>query len=122
MALPVWEDPSATFGDGWAACCVWRVDQEKNDTYTLEHVGSRIKDWLGEDISGLIYGNLVLKFPNTRLVKKSPEVIKNRFPLIDEDVYINDRGVPVKFRNCMIPFGAQGKVSHILLGMSWIVS
>jgi hypothetical protein len=149
-ALPKWEDfDPVSFGDIWHQCCGWKVDTEDATSivYTYEYVGDSVmkmagKNLMGEkfislqqaaaagiikrSISESLAGELLTKhfnnFPAARILKKIDRVVKRPALVIEEGRTDDDLGKNVRFRSCLLPFGNEtGKVSHMVLGLSWKV-
>ena len=40
-------------------------------------------------------------------------------PLVDIGQFISENNKVVKFRSCLLPFGKDGVVTHVLAGLSW---
>ncbi len=121
--LPQWEkfNPGA-FDDIWKQCCGWRVEPggTNSHVYTYEYVGSAVKQALGSDPTGQMFTSHFKNFPGARIVQGIDEVVSKKAPHTDEGQFINEDSKVVKYRSCLLPFGKKdGKVTHIVLGLSW---
>lgn len=148
-ALPEWEKfNNNEFADIWQQCCGWRVEAGEGNTivFTYDHVGDQIKQAIGDDLSGkqfttssrilpgapmtrnLVGAGLAEQmfasdfkgFPVAGIVKKIDRVINKQAPVIDEGRFDNPERKTVRYRSCLMPFGdTDGKVTRIVLGLSW---
>ncbi len=125
LPLPQWEKFNAAgLEDIWGQCCVWRVEvgtsELRKKTYTYEYVGTNAKEALGNDPTGVMFISNYDKFPGARIAKRVGEVAEGGKPLSDEGSFVNEKNRMVKYRSCLLPFGTkEGKVTHIVLGLSW---
>jgi hypothetical protein len=122
LPIPQWQSfNGAAFDDLWQQCCGWRVDQGNSNTftYTYEHVGQSVREAIGSDLTGKIFNSRFNNFPGATISKSIDNVVKNPTPLIEESQFINEKNKIVKYRSCLLPFGKDGKVTHIVLGLSW---
>jgi len=140
---------SKEFGDIWEQCCGWKVeaDQVSSIVYTYEYVGKSIAQVAGKDMTGQQYvssqlvaeagkpapkravaevkaGELVAKhfnnFPAARILQKIDRIVKRPAIVIEEGRADGNDGKSVRFRSCLLPFGTEdGKVTHMVLGLSW---
>jgi len=121
--LPQWERVNpGVIEDAWPRCCAWRVEVGRNDTlvYTYEYVGKSVREALGANPTGQMFMSQLRGFPGARIAQRSDEVVKSRTPVTEEGRFINEVTQVVKYRSCLLPFGTKsGKVTHILLGLSW---
>lgn len=105
-------------------CCIWRVEishsNVKTPIYTYEYVGSSLKKAVGKDMTGEIFTTRLKNFPAAKIVGKIDTVLETRLPTGDEGQFINESHKIVKYRSCLLPFGYKdGKITNILLGLSW---
>jgi hypothetical protein len=123
--LPQWAQlNTGAISDVWGQCSVWRVEIGRQATdsiaYTYEYVGKNTKEAMGTDMTGELFLTKFRNFPGVKLTKNIDSVVKNRVPEYDEGSFINEKQKLVKFRSCLLPFGTtEGRVTHILLGLSW---
>ena len=59
------------------------------------------------------------QFPVAVLIRKIHLVFANPAPLVDMGQFVSERGKIIKYRSCLLPFGTQGVVTHIVVGLSW---
>lgn len=148
-ALPKWVkfDP-ASFSDIWSQCCGWKIEsgEESSVVFTYDYVGDSVKEAVGADLAGQKFkgqmrnkqGILPAKkaadaklveemfsehfkgFPVASIVKKIDKVVSKGVPLVDEGRFVDSSNKTVRYRSCLLPFGDdEGKISRIVLGLSW---
>jgi hypothetical protein len=124
-ALPSWEKFNmGALSDIWGQCCVWRVDVASMEKpvrqYTFEYVGSSAQQALGEDLTGTMFISRFHHFPGARIAKRIDEVVDQGVPISDEGTFVNENSKVVMYRSCLLPFGTpDGKVTRVMLGLSW---
>jgi hypothetical protein len=125
LPLPSWERFNIEgLADVWGKCCVWRVEvassPDVRPQYMYEYVGASAEEALGRNLTGMIFVSHAQQFAGARITKRINEVVQNRTPLFDEGSFVNERNRTIKYRSCLLPFGTKdGKVTHIVLGLSW---
>lgn len=105
-------------------CTVWRVEvgnqHTRNPLYTCEFIGDDAKQAIGSDITGQVASPRMYTFPAARILEKINEVVENGLVVVYEGQFTNETSQIVKYRSCLLPFGnRQGKVTNIVLGISW---
>lgn len=105
-------------------CCMWRVEVKESagkvSFYTYEYVGEEVKQAIGKDLTGGTFSPQFRNFPAARILNKIDEVVKNSTVIADAGQFVNEKSKIVKYRSCLLPFGTKdGKVTNILLGISW---
>ena len=126
--LPIWEHfNQAAIGDIMEKCCVWNLEHNyekinsKIYTYTYQYIGRKAQKAFGKDITGEVFSSKFKHFPAARITLRLDECVTEKLPIYDEGQFINENNKLIKFRSCLLPFGNKtGKVSNILLGLSWI--
>lgn len=124
LPLPQWEKFNiAALQDIWGQCCVWRVDISATghgNQYTYEYVGSNAQEALGTNLTGVVFASHLQKFPAARITERIEETVLSLAPIMDEGSFVNQKNKVVKYRSCLLPFGTiKGKVTHVILGLSW---
>jgi hypothetical protein len=123
--LPPWEKfNSGALEDIWGQCCVWRVEimagGRRSNQITYEYIGTGAQQAMGRDLTGEVFNSRLQRFYGARIVERIDEVIQDAIPLSDEGTFVNEMDKVVKYRSCLVPFGtAAGKVTHVVLGLSW---
>ena len=95
---------------------------EANSTiYTYQYIGKNAKKAFGKDLTGEVFSQKFKYFPAARITQRLDECVATSLPIYDEGQFINEKDKLIKFRSCLLPFGTKkGKVTNILLGLSWI--
>lgn len=57
--------------------------------------------------------------PAARLMRRMDELTIRSEPIVDEGHFVNERSKTIKFRSCLLPFGSNGQLTHVLVGLSW---
>jgi hypothetical protein len=125
LPLPQWQTFNVgALEDIWGQCCVWRVDianfEKRTNNYTYEYIGDSAQEALGKDMTGMAFSSHFQKFPGARIVSRVDDVVAEAVPISDEGTFVNEKSKVVKYRSCLLPFGTkEGRVTHIVLGLSW---
>ncbi len=82
-------------------------------------LGDKAKDIYGGDMSGRTMYPTMKHFQGASIVRRVDDIIATPKALYDEGQFVNERSKIVKYRSCLLPFGKEGKVTHILAGLSW---
>ena len=115
----------AALEDIMGKCCIWRVEISSASStkqipiYTSEFVGEEVKQAVGLDM-GEAFSPHIQNFAAARIIQKIDEVVRTGNVVADEGQFINESHKIVKYRSCLLPFGTpKGKVTNVLLGISW---
>lgn len=114
----------ATIEDIWQQCVLFVVmpgPDGKPPRINFYTVGEKIHSIYGQDMTGHTFTAPLRNFQGASIIRKVPDVIANPVPITDEGQFINDQSKVVKYRSCLLPFGRNDKVTHILAGLSWRV-
>lgn len=111
-------------GDMWDYCIVLEVEtltNKKNKLYVYRHMGRRIIEAYGSDLTGNYVNVHMHNFPGWQVLKSVDEVFAE--PVIQSSFgsFVNDTDQVVKYRACIMPFGRQERITHALVGLSWKV-
>jgi hypothetical protein len=108
--------------DIWQQCVLFTVSPEvENKPYVLNfyQIGDRLRSIYGIDMIGRSFNTAQRHFQGAAIVRRVEEIISNPAPVNDIGQFINERSKVVKYRSCLLPFGRDGKVSHVVTGLSW---
>lgn len=114
-------NPSA-IDDIWQQCVLFTVGPEvegKPAVLNFTLIGEKIRPIYGNEMVGRSFNTTQRHFQGAAIVRRMDEVMKNPQPLTDVGQFINERSKVVKYRSCLLPFGRDGKVSHVVTGLSW---
>jgi hypothetical protein len=107
-------------GDLWDNCFLIHVkDLEKKDyqyTYLGEDIKKAFQGGLSTtDTNGMVSPNAV------KLADCYNKIIRSCEPIVDEGEFTNNHGDIVKYRQCLMPLGENGKVDAIFGAMRYKV-
>lgn len=109
--------------DIWDNCMVLKIEpspaEKKNYVYT--HCGSKIIEAIGQDITGQRMSANMKFFPGAKIIKRIDEVsnLSTPTPLLDDGQFVNEKSKVIKYRACLLVFGAEKHVTHVIVGVSW---
>ena len=108
--------------DIWQQCVLFTVSPEvesKPHVLNFHQIGERARRIYGNDMIGRSFNTSQRHLAGAAIVRRVEEIINNPVPLNDAGQFINERSKVVKYRSCLLPFGRNGKVSHVVAGLSW---
>lgn len=113
-------NPSA-IDDIWDHCLLLAVNDNNPDklSYSYYRMGDKVKGLYKGDVIGQTVNPKMKGSQGAGIVKKVGEVLENPEPFYDNGQFINGNNKVVKFRSCMLPFGSNGHVTHVIVGLSW---
>lgn len=112
----------SSIADIWQQCVLFTVSPEvENKPYVLNfyQVGDQLKGVYGKDMVGRSFNTSQRHFQGAAIVRRMEELISKPAPITDLGQFINEQSRVVKYRSCMLPFGRDGRVTHVLIGLSW---
>lgn len=113
---------SSSIADIWQQCVLFTVSPEvENKPFVLNfyQVGDQLKGVYGKDMIGRSFNTSQRHFQGAAIVRRMEEIITKPAPITDLGQFINEQSRVVKYRSCMLPFGRDGRVTHVLIGLSW---
>lgn len=113
---------ASAIDDIWQNCVLFTVAPEVgNKPYVLnfQQIGERVRTIYGNDMVGRSFNTSQRHFAGAAIMRRVEEIIATPAPLNDAGQFINERSKVVKYRSCLLPFGRNGKVSHVIAGLSW---
>lgn len=107
--------------DVWDYCLLIAVSSAAGQTpnYNYYRLGKKVQDLYGSDVSGQPVRPEQSKSRNASIIKRIGEVLANPTPLYDDGQFVNAKHKVVKYRSCLLPFGQNGEVTHVVVGLSW---
>lgn len=109
--------------DVWGQCVLFTVQPAapgKAPAINFYRVGDKVKTMYGQDMTGRPVGGGQRYFQGASIVRKVGDVISHPSPMYDNGQFVNEKSKVVKYRSCLLPFGNRdGKVTHIVAGLSW---
>jgi len=105
--------------DIWAQCVLFTVQPGVPPAVNFFNVGEKAKALYG-DMAGRTLQTNQKHFPGAAVMRKMGDVVATPAPVYDEGQFVNTRSKVVKFRSCLLPFGGRdGRITHIVAGLSW---
>lgn len=112
---------SAAVDDMWSNCMLLAVSKTETGekSYTYYRMGERVKALYGSEVIGLSLKSKHRMFKGAEVVKRIDDIIADPKPIYDAGQFVNPDNKVVKFRSCMLPFGKDNHVTHVIAGISW---
>lgn len=112
---------SGDIPDMWEFCFQVSVDQHdaSRKQYLYGYMGRQIIQAFGQDLTGKRVNSMVQNVPGANILKKIDSCVDGRQILTEDGKFINDKSKVVKYRSCMLPFGNDAGVTHVVVGLSW---
>lgn len=112
---------SAAIDDMWGNCILFKVNKstDAEKSYTFFRVGDGIKSLYKEDLIGNTLKAKQRMFKGATVIKRIDEIIADPKPIYDAGQFANTNNKVVKFRSCLLPFGSENEVTHVVAGLSW---
>lgn len=112
----------SAISDLWQQCILFTVQPSTGaspQSVSFYMIGEKVKSFYGADMSGRTMYPSMKHFQGASIVRCMDEVIAKPQMIQDEGQFVNERSKVVKYRSCLLPFGKEGRVTHILTGLSW---
>ena len=112
---------SAAIQDVWDYCMLLAVNDTggKEVGYSYYKLGDKVRELYSTDVAGQSFNPKHRGAQNSKITQRVGEIVEQKTPLYDEGKFVNERSKIVKFRSCMLPFGQNNSVTHIVVGLSW---
>ncbi len=112
---------SAAIDDIWDSCILFTVHTSPNHgkSYTFYQMGDKVRKLYQEDLIGNSLKPKQKMFKGAAVIKRIDEAVKNAEPITDHGQFIGENNKVVKFRSCLLPFGNEKGVTHVIAGLSW---
>ncbi len=113
---------ASAIADVWQHCVLFTVApsyDERPFILNFYQVGDKVRGVYGNDMIGRSFNTSQRHFQGAAIIRRMEEVIVNPAPLTDVGQFVNETGKVVKYRSCLLPFGREGKVTHVIVGISW---
>lgn len=106
--------------DIWDSCFLVSIDDvTKRVGYRYSYLGTELVKAFGDDIDNPEVALRLLSMSQVPNAKKIDEVIEKKQPVVDDGEFLNKFQMRVRYRTCIVPFGYDKKVTHILGVMRW---
>ncbi len=123
LVLPDFSQFNASaVSDIWQSCILFTVSppvEGKPSTLNFSQVGDKVREIYGKDMVGRSFTTNQRNFQGAAIVRHAETILANPTVLTDNGQFVNERSKMVKYRSCLLPFGRDAKVTHILVGLSW---
>lgn len=113
---------ASVIDDVWQSCVLFTVSPEvesKPHVLNFHQIGERVRTIYGSEMVGRSFNTSQRHFAGAAIMRRVEEILSKPAPINDSGQFINERSKVVKYRSCLLPFGRNGKVSHIIAGLSW---
>jgi hypothetical protein len=109
--------------DIWQQCILFTVQpavEGVQPNVNFYRVGENLRSIYGQDMTGRSFNPAHHHFQGATVVRKITELMGNPEPITDMGQFVNSQSKIVKYRSCLLPFGGpDGKITHIVAGLSW---
>ncbi|MFZ4126204.1 MAG: hypothetical protein ACOYJ2_09105 [Rickettsiales bacterium] len=112
----------SAIADIWQQCMLFTVQPTADGVPPIVNfygVGEKVKSLYTKDMTGQTITTGQKHFQGAALIKRIADVIAKPEPLFDQGQFVNERSKIVKYRSCMLPFGTDNRVTHVVVGLSW---
>lgn len=114
-------NPSA-IDDIWQQCVLFTVSpavNNKSSALNFYQIGDKLGNIYGANMVGRTFNAGQKHFQGAAIVRRMEQMLENPEPMNDQGQFINEKSKIVKYRSCLLPFGRNGRVTHIITGLSW---
>jgi hypothetical protein len=103
----------------WEDCFIVQThDIARGKDYHYTYIGSNIIKAYGEDLTGVSVHSFTSPQADN-LALKYEEVLATQVPIINEGDFVNAKNIRVRYRQCLVPLGRNGKVDTIIGAMRY---
>jgi PAS domain len=113
---------SSAIDDLWQQCILFTVSpttEGRSPSLNFYKIGDKLRTIYGQNAEGKTFNPAQRQFQGAAVVRKIDTVLANPIPLVDIGQFIGDNSKMVKYRSCLLPFGRDGVVTHVIAGISW---
>ena len=113
---------SEVVGDLWHKCFTLKVQPYSENvakTYVCEFLGEEIQKAYGKDFTGAYIDKMSHDFPGKTVIGALDKAVDEKKYQFIEGQVINQKNNIIKYRNIVLPFGKDGKVENLLVGVSY---
>lgn len=108
--------------DLWQQCILFTVTPATsggNPVVSFYQIGDQLKNIYGKDAVGKSFNPAQRHFQGAAVVRRVHEIFENPLPIKDQGQFVGENHKVVKYRSCLLPFGREGVVTHVIAGLSW---
>ena len=113
---------ASSIDDIWQQCVLFTVAPEvdnKASILNFYQIGDNLRSIYGSEMVGRSFSAGQRHFQGDAVMRRVEEIITNPGPMTDVGQFVNEKSKVVKYRSCLLPFGRNGKVTHVITGLSW---
>lgn len=107
---------SDDIADMWEDCFLVRINVHSDGeiTYSYDYVGNALRPVFEE---GFGHSAHLVSLPTDKLMAMYTEMAMTNLPIVEnvEEFFVD--GHEMKYRQCLLPMGEEGKITHIFGGM-----
>ena len=108
--------------DIWQNCVLFTVApsvDNKTAALNFYQIGDKLSGIYAASMVGRSFTAGQKHFQGAAIVRRMEQILDKPEPITDVGQFINEKSKIVKFRSCLLPFGRNGKVTHVITGLSW---
>jgi hypothetical protein len=109
----------------WDKCLLATITDLSDLTLKFEYIGSGIIELFGNNFEATSKERTNLSYnPITKILGKTKAIsfVNNPRAITDSGTYELIDGKITKYRSCLLPFGENNTLNHIVIGFTWKVS
>ena len=113
---------ASAIGDIWQQCILFTVSpsvDKKSAALNFYQIGDKLGNLYGTGMLGSTFMAGQKHFQGAAVMRRMEEILTAPQPITDMGQFINEKSKVVKFRSCLLPFGRNGRVTHVITGLSW---
>jgi hypothetical protein len=113
---------ASAIDDIWQQCVLFTVSptaEGKTASLNFYQIGDKLGSIYNSGMVGRTFTSGQKHFQGAAIMRRMEEILANPVPIQDMGQFINEKSKVVKYRSCLLPFGRNGKVTHIITGLSW---
>lgn len=112
----------APIADVMPSCLIIKVQPIAESTsarYLYIEIGRKAESVFARSPLNTYFSTNMQIMPAAKLMRRMDELTVHSAPIIDEGHFVNEKSKTVKFRSCLLPYGSNGQLTHVLIGLSW---
>jgi hypothetical protein len=113
---------ASAIDDLWQQCVLFTVApaiENKSPTLNFYQIGEKLRDIYQSGMVGKSFSPGQRHFHGAPVLRRVEDVIVTQSAISDTGQFVNDKSKVVKYRTCLLPFGRNGHVTHMIAGLSW---
>lgn len=87
--------------------------------YLYSEIGRNVESVFSYNPLNTYFSTSMQIMPAAKLMRRMDTLTVHSEPVIDEGHFVNEKSKTIKFRSCLLPFGSNGQLTHVLVGLSW---